>query len=146
MTDSGSACKSKLFAEAIDEQGMRHKRTRPYTPRTNGKAERFIQTSLREWAYAQPFETSAARAQAMPAWLCTYNRTRPHAALNGKPSISRLPKGDNLLGNDSEMATSRSVISAENRSPRLSQDGEFGVKGRWKRGCCASDAVTAGCL
>ncbi|MFN7635233.1 MAG: integrase core domain-containing protein, partial [Acetobacteraceae bacterium] len=75
-------------------------RTRPYTPRTNGKAERFIQTSLREWAYAKPFLSSAERARAMPAWLCHYNSLRPHSALGGKPPITRLPR-DNLLGNDS---------------------------------------------
>ena len=100
MTDNGSAFKSKLFAAALQSRGLKHKRTRPYTPRTNGKAERFIQTSLREWAYATPFHTSAERARAMPAWLCHYNSLRPHSALGGKPPISRLAR-DNLLGNDS---------------------------------------------
>jgi transposase InsO family protein len=100
MTDNGSAFKSKLFAAALRAQGLKHKRTRPYTPRTNGKAERFIQTSLREWAYAGPFHSSAERAHAMPTWLCAYNTTRPHAALGGRPPISRLTR-DNLLGNDS---------------------------------------------
>ena len=100
MTDHGSAFKSRLFATAIQAHGLTHKRTRPYTPRTNGKAERFIQTSLREWAYASPFHSSAERAQAMPAWLCHYNSLRPHSALAGKPPISRLPR-NNLLGNDS---------------------------------------------
>jgi transposase InsO family protein len=78
---------------------IRHKRTRPYTPRTNGKAERFIQTSIREWAYARPFQSSAERSEAMPAWLCHYNSKRPHSALNGKPPISRIVR-DNVLGND----------------------------------------------
>lgn len=100
MTDHGSAFKSRLFATAIQAHGLTHKRTRPYTPRTNGKAERFIQTSLRERAYASPFHSSAERAQAMPAWLCHYNSLRPHSALAGKPPISRLPR-NNLLGNDS---------------------------------------------
>lgn len=100
MTDHGSAFKSRLFATAIQAHGLTHKRTRPYTPRTNGKAERFIQTSLREWAYASPFHSSNERAQAMPAWLCHYNSLRPHSALAGKPPISRLPR-NNLLGNDS---------------------------------------------
>lgn len=99
MTDHGSAFKSRLFATAIQAHGLTHKRTRPYTPRTNGKAERFIQTSLREWAYASPFHSSNERAQAMPAWLCHYNSLRPHSALAGKPPISRLPR-NNLLGND----------------------------------------------
>jgi transposase InsO family protein len=99
MTDNGSAFKSKLFAAALQKSGLKHKRTKPYTPRTNGKAERFIQTSLREWAYATPFHTSAERARAMPAWLCHYNSLRPHSALGGRPPLSRLAR-DNVLGND----------------------------------------------
>jgi transposase InsO family protein len=100
MTDNGSAYPSHAFHDALVGRGITHKRTRPYTPRTNGKAERFIQTSVREWAYATPFESSAERTRAMSAWLCDYNhRSRPHSALNGKPPISRLGK-DNLLVND----------------------------------------------
>ena len=98
MTDNGSAYRSSLFRTALSQAGIGHKRTRPYTPRTNGKAERFIQTTLREWAYAKPYHSSHERAAAMPAWLCSYNRTRPHSALNGKPPISRIK--DNVLGND----------------------------------------------
>jgi transposase InsO family protein len=97
---NGSAFKSRLFATAIQAHGLTHKRTPPSTPRTNGKAERFIRTSLREWAYATPFHSSAERTQAMPAWLCPYNSLRPHSALAGKPPISRLPR-NNLLGSDS---------------------------------------------
>jgi transposase InsO family protein len=100
MTDNGSAYKSRLFAAACAQHGIIHKRTRPYTPRTNGKAERFIQSSIREWAYASPFETSAARHAAMHPWLHAYNTTRPHAALGGKPPIFRLAR-DNVLGSDS---------------------------------------------
>jgi transposase InsO family protein len=96
---NGSAFKSKLFAAAIQAHGLKHKRTRPYTPRTNGKAERFIQTSLREWAYASPFHSSAERSHPMPASLCRYSSLRPHSALGGQPPISRLPR-NNLLGND----------------------------------------------
>jgi len=103
MTDNGSAYKSayksRLFADALAQRAIVHKRTRPYTPRTNGKAERFIQTSLREWAYAIPFHSSAERASAMPAWLCHYNSRRPHSALNGMPPASRIQR-NNLLGND----------------------------------------------
>jgi transposase InsO family protein len=99
MTDNGSAYKSQLFRTTLSQAGIGHNRTRPYTPRTNGKAERFIQTTLREWAYAAPYQSSAERAAAMPAWLCSYNSPRPHSALNGKPPISRIK--DNVLGNDS---------------------------------------------
>jgi len=99
MTDNGGAYRSHTFQDALLKAGVKHKRTRPYTPRTNGKAERFIQTSIREWAYAEPFTTSADRKAAMHPWLHDYNTARPHAALNGKPPISRIPK-DNVLGND----------------------------------------------
>lgn len=100
MTDNGSAYRSKSFAQAIDEHALKHKRTRPYTPKTNGKAERFIQTSIREWAYATPFQTSADRTKAMHPWLNEYNTTRPHSALKGKPPLSRITR-DNVLGFDS---------------------------------------------
>jgi transposase InsO family protein len=99
MTDHGAAFRSTLFAAAAQTHGLKHIRTRPYTPRTNGKAERLIQTSLREWAYASACHNSAERARARPAWLCQYNSLSPHAALRGKPPISPLP-GNNLLGND----------------------------------------------
>jgi transposase InsO family protein len=100
MTDNGAAYKSFAFRELLDSRGIRHKRTRPYTPRTNGKAERFIQTSLREWAYAQPFQSSDERASAMRPWLHRYNTQRPHSALKGISPLERLGR-DNLLGNDS---------------------------------------------
>jgi transposase InsO family protein len=88
MTDNGSAYKSFAFRDLLAERGIKHKRTRPYTPRTNGKAERFIQTNLREWAYAQPFHSSADRAAAMPLWIDTYNRSRPHSALRAISPLS----------------------------------------------------------
>jgi transposase InsO family protein len=97
MTDNGSAYRSKLFAQTLQRAGIRHVRTRPYTPRTNGKAERFIQTSLREWAYARPYLSSAHRNQAIGPWTDAYNLTRPHSALGG---ISPLQRLNNLLGND----------------------------------------------
>jgi transposase InsO family protein len=97
MTDNGSAYRSKSFAAAPARAGIRHVRTRPYTPRTNGKAERFIQTSLREWAYARPYASSAERLAAIGPWANRYNLSRPHSALAGKPPWTRL---DNLLGND----------------------------------------------
>jgi transposase InsO family protein len=99
MTDNGAAYKSFAFRDLLAEQSIRHKRTRPYTPRTNGKAERFIQTSLREWAYAEPFLTSADRAAAMLPWITSYNHCRPHSALGRKTPISRLTRA-NVLGND----------------------------------------------
>jgi transposase InsO family protein len=99
LTDNGGAYRSHAFREACKAAGLTHKRTRPYTPQTNGKAERFIQTSLREWAYLTPFASSAERARAMRPWLHGYNTTRPHSALGGQPPLSRLAR-DNLLGND----------------------------------------------
>jgi transposase InsO family protein len=99
MTDNGSAYNSHAFRQACAKAGLKHKRTRPYTPRTNGKAQRFIQTSLREWAYRQAFESSAARTRAMRPWLHAYNRLRPLSALGGSPPLIRLAK-NNLLGND----------------------------------------------
>jgi transposase InsO family protein len=90
MTDNGSGYVSKDFAAAIAEIRTRHLRTRPYTPRTNGKAERFIQTMLREWAYGRPFQTSYRRRAALPAWLRRYNEGRPHAGIGGAAPITRL--------------------------------------------------------
>jgi len=98
MTDNGSAYRSKLFAEALRAAGLRHIRTRPYTPRTNGKAERFIQTSLREWAYARPYASSADRNRAIGPRTNSYNLTRPHAGIAGLTPWARV---NNLLGNDS---------------------------------------------
>lgn len=80
MIDNGLAYKSHIFKAALAARGIRHKRTKPYTPRTNGKAERFIQTSLREWIYATALETWASRTAAIPVWLRGYNTERPHSA------------------------------------------------------------------
>ncbi|WP_141245220.1 integrase core domain-containing protein, partial [Mesorhizobium sp. WSM3860] len=78
--------------------GLKHVRTRPYTPKTNGKAERFIQTALREWAYAFAYPTSQQRAAELPVWLHRYNWHRPHGSLKSKTPISRLAlTQDNLL-------------------------------------------------
>ena len=98
MTDNGSAYLSDAFRQACQQLRIRHVRTKPYTPRTNGKAERFIQTCLREWAYAEPYPTSAARTIALEHWLHHYNWHRPHSALQSNPPISRLNlDGHNLL-------------------------------------------------
>jgi transposase InsO family protein len=90
MTDNGLPYRSQLHAQACRELGLRHLRTQPYRPRTNGKAERFIQTLLREWAYARLFHTSAERTAALQPWLNHYNFTRPQGALGHKPPGSRL--------------------------------------------------------
>ena len=82
MTDNGSAYRSKSIASDLRKLEIRHLFTRPYTPRTNGKAERFIQTSLREWAYAATYQNSAHRADHLKPWLHRYNWHRPHSSLN----------------------------------------------------------------
>jgi transposase InsO family protein len=98
MTDNGSAYRSHAFRAACAGAGLRHLRTRPYTPRTNGKAERFIQTSLREWAYARAYNTSAERTAVLEPWIAHYNTRRLHSAIGHLPPFQRL---NNLLGFDS---------------------------------------------
>jgi transposase InsO family protein len=98
MTDNGSCYRSKAFRQTCNASGLRQIFTRPYTPKTNGKAERFIQTSLREWAYAQAYPNSQHRAAELPIWLHRYNWHRPHGSLKSNPPISRLGLSeDNLL-------------------------------------------------
>jgi transposase InsO family protein len=98
MTDNGSPYVSETFRNACRRLGIRHLRTKPYTPKTNGKAERFIQTCLREWAYAEAYSTSSERTSALARWLHHYNWHRPHSALESQPPISRLRlDGNNLL-------------------------------------------------
>ena len=97
LTDNGVGYRAKSFAATCAELGLRHRRTRPYTPRTNGKAERFIQSALREWAYARAYGSSAQRIGALPRWLHGYNWHRPHASLAGQPPTSRLGLNRNNL-------------------------------------------------
>ena len=98
MTDNGSCYRSKAFAKACAKLGLKHIFTRPYSPQTNGKAERFVQTTLREWAYAQAYPTSDHRAAALPSWLHRYNWHRPHGGIKSQTPISRLGlTEDNLL-------------------------------------------------
>jgi transposase InsO family protein len=98
MTDNGSCYKAFAFRDACRQLGLKHIRTKPYTPKTNGKAERFIQTALREWAYAQAYPTSERRAEELPIWLHRYNWHRPHGGIKSKTPISRLGLSeDNLL-------------------------------------------------
>jgi transposase InsO family protein len=98
MTDNGSCYRAKAFAKLCKRLHLKHIFTRPYRPQTNGKAERFIQTALREWAYARAYDTSDQRAKDLPIWLHRYNWHRPHGSLESKPPISRLRlPGDDLL-------------------------------------------------
>lgn len=98
LSDNGSCYRSASHARACSELGLRHLRTRPYRPQTNGKAERFIQTALREWAYAQAYSDSEQRTAELPIWMHRYNWHRPHGSLKSKPPISRLALSeDNLL-------------------------------------------------
>jgi transposase InsO family protein len=98
MTDNGSAYRSFAFARACRRLKIKHLRTKPYTPKTNGKAERFIKTALREWAYARAYQTSNQRAAELPVWTHYYNWHRPHGSLKSNPPISRLSLSeDNLL-------------------------------------------------
>ncbi len=97
LTDNGSGYISDRFARLCRSAGLRHRRTRPYTPRTNGKAERFIQTLLREWAYRRAYPSSHQRTEALPAWLYYYNWHRGHGALHGHPPISVLAAPNKLV-------------------------------------------------
>jgi transposase InsO family protein len=93
LTDNGSSYRSQQFRHACQQMAIKHSRTRPYTPRTNGKAERFIQTALREWAYAKHWTDSEQRDAHLQPWIDYYNRERPHGSLNYKPPISRSDSG-----------------------------------------------------
>jgi transposase InsO family protein len=90
LTDNGGAYRSRPFRKACRWLGITTKRTRPYRPQTNGKAERFIQTLLRKWAYVRPYANSGDRRAALPPWLRYYNEEKPHASLNRKAPLSRL--------------------------------------------------------
>jgi transposase InsO family protein len=98
ITDNGSAYRSTIHAIACRALGIRHLRTRPYRPQTNGKAERFIRTLLGGWAYGAIYRSSAERNTALAGWLDWYNTRRPHNALSHKPPIARLNELNNLLG------------------------------------------------
>jgi transposase InsO family protein len=98
ITDNGSAYRSTTHAIACRALGIRHLRTRPYRPQTNGKAERFIRTMLGGWAYGAIYRDSTERNAALAGWLDWYNTRRPHSALSHKPPIARLNERNNLLG------------------------------------------------
>ena len=90
MTDNGSPYVSRAHRQACRDLGVRHLRTRPYTPKTNGKAERFIQTLAREWAYARPYRNSAARSRALKPWITCYNHRRPHHGIHRATPMAKL--------------------------------------------------------
>jgi len=91
LSDNGGCYRSRLFAAAAERLGIGLRKTRPYRPQTNGKAERFIRTLLSEWAYAGAFHDTAQRVASLPAFVDYYNRSRPHWSLNGQPPMSRAP-------------------------------------------------------
>lgn len=90
LTDNGAGYRSDAFRDLLNQNGIRHIRTKPYTPRTNGKAEAFIRILQREWAYAFTYPTSTHRAKALPGYLRWYNTHRPHGGIGGQPPISRI--------------------------------------------------------
>jgi transposase InsO family protein len=98
LTDNGSCYRDWRFQKTLRMAGLKHHRTKIYRPQTNGKAERFIQTTLREWAYARSYQNSAERTEELELWLHDYNFHRPHASLNLNPPASRSGlKRNNLL-------------------------------------------------
>lgn len=103
MSDNGSGYRSHAFAAALAQFQTQHVRIKPYTPRTNGKAERLVQTLLRQWAYARTYNNSVERAAALAPYLRWYNRQRPHGSLDGKPPLQmlRMLNRNNLLGDHS---------------------------------------------
>src|SRR5262249_26013758 len=107
MTDNGPAYRSRLWRRTCAVHALRHIRTRPYTPRTNGKAERFIQTGLREWAYAQAYTSSRRRQQALAEWLGHYNTVRPHTALANRPPAAWLDQNQFLGSTAAAVPSSR---------------------------------------
>ena len=115
MTDNGSSFRSHRYAKALRRLKIKHLRTRPYTPRTNGKAERFVQTSLREWAYARAYNTSDERAAELPLWLHRYNWHRPHGSLGAKPPCMDAPVRARCFANGWSRDRVRSCIRPQMR-------------------------------
>jgi transposase InsO family protein len=97
LTDNGACYRSRAWRDLLTAQSIKHKRTRPYRPQTNGKVERFNRTLLAEWAYAKAYRSESARRAALPNWLHIYNHHRPHTALGGRPPVTRVP---NLCGHN----------------------------------------------
>jgi transposase InsO family protein len=101
LTDNGSCYRAVVHALACRRLAIKHLRTRPYRPRTNGKAERFIRTLVESWAYGAVYRTSAERTAALAGWTDWYNRLRPHRSLGRKPPLSRLAEMNNVAGTNS---------------------------------------------
>src|SRR2546427_634315 len=152
LTDNGSAYLSRGFRATCRALHLAHRRTRPYTPRTNGKAERFIQTLLREWAYLRPYYTSADRTRVLPGWLEHFNCARPHAALGKQPPMSRFPGGNNLMRAHTRRAGWWSLTSRPRRAgtrtsrwrPRSSSRSiatRRGSSGTWTPTTCGSGST-----
>src|SRR3954469_2439846 len=117
ITDNGSAYRSSVHAIACRALRIRHLRTRPYRPQTNGKAERFIRTLLGGWAYGAIYRDSAQRNAALAGWLDFYNRRRPHGALSHKPPIARLNELNNLLGSYTSSTPCGGAMRGAPRTP-----------------------------
>jgi len=98
LTDNGACYRAFVHALACKTLGIKHLRTRPYRPRTNGKAERFIRTLTEGWAYGAVYRTSSERTAALAGWLDWYNRLRPHRSLGRKPPLTRLAETNNVVG------------------------------------------------
>jgi len=117
LTDNGPCYRSRKFTQACRKAGLKHRHTKPYTPRTNGKAERFIQTALREWAYACAYDSSEHRNSMLAQWLHAYNWHRPHASLKHQPPITRsgLDRNNLLSHHTYGMTNKRTGKSKKNR-------------------------------
>jgi transposase InsO family protein len=138
MTDNGSCYLSQSFRQTCLRHAIRHLRTRPYRPRTNGKAERFIQTSLREWAYAQPYASSQQRSVALTTWLDHYNTARPHTALGDGPPAAWLRQYQLLCSTQGTVASSRPA-STNDHSGGPGQGSPKATGASRRAACCVSD-------
>ena len=110
LTDNGSCYKAHLWRDELVVSGIKHRRTRPYRPQTNGKVERFNRTLCDEWAYVRAYRSEAQRCSALAGWLHTYNHHRCHTAIGGHPPMTRV---NNLPGHYSEGVRRRAAVLVE---------------------------------